>query len=454
VCNRSRLKKYKHGTKCNMCHHSTLKVQPGLSPAAPSTPVAFPALLAPPIASLLSAPATPSHSSLSALLSNLPTQQNEERKEGGKESGRKRKYHTLSNDGRAAVVHLRDAGASWQQVTALMGVPRSTAHSIVKVQKEEGRSHKRHKGGNHTPVISDDVKRCITALQDADSSLTLRDIHALLDETFFGRAPSLNTIWRVEKEAGFTTKQQSTHAAPRNTLITKERRREWCISVGRSLTPDGSVFIDETPFSFCITRTRGRSRRGQPAITTAPQIRGKNHSVIAAISPSYGLLYYEIKVTEPDEEFISKRKGSKKKKTGPRGVTREVFRNFLINLFSRPPFTDSASSASPSSSVPVSSTSLTLVMDNCRIHLGDINDTIFQTGHIQQLMPAWSPALNPIEYIFSKWKLAYRAHHADSESAVDEAIRASANTITPADCLHCFKHTQSLYANAVAMEDL
>jgi hypothetical protein len=165
------------------------------------------------------------------------------------------------------------------------------------------------------------MKRCITALQDADSSLTLRDIHALLDETFFGRAPSLNTIWRVEKEAGFTTKQQSTYAAPRNTLITKERRREWCISVGPSLTPEGSVFIDETPFSFCITRTRGRSRRGQPAITTTPQIRGKNHSVIAAISPSFGLLYYEIKLTKPDEEFISKRKGSKKKKTGPRGVT-------------------------------------------------------------------------------------------------------------------------------------
>ena len=214
------------------------------------------------------------------------------------------------------------------------------------------------------------------------------------------------------------------------------------------------MLIDETPFSFCIVRTRGRSRKGKPAIAVTPQIRGKNHSVIAAISPAYGLIHYEIKVTEPDEEFISKRKGSKKKKTGPKGVTRDVFRTFLINLFSHSPFSSPAAASSSASSIPVSSSPLTLVMDNCRIHLGDIGDTIFQTGHTQQLMPAWSPALNPIEYVFSKWKLAYRAHHADSEGAVNEAIRASARSITPTDCLHCFQHTQSLYAKAVAMEDI
>lgn len=182
-------------------------------------------------------------------------------------------------------------------------------------------------------------------------------------------------------------------------------------------------------------------------------------TVIAAISPTYGLIYYEIKVTEQEEVFISRRKGSKKKKTGPKGVNREVFRSFLINLFARPPFATSPSSSSSSSfdslsSIPVPSTPLTLLFDNVRMHLGDIADTIFQTGHVQQLLPAWSPALNPIEYVFSKWKLAYRALHAESEAAVDEAIRQAATTITPINCLHYFKHTQSLYAKCVDMYDL
>lgn len=77
---------------------------------------------------------------------------------------------------------------------------------------------------------------------------------------------------------------------------------------------NNSIFIDESPFNFCITPTQGRSLKGQPAIVQTPQIKGKNHIVIAAISPQLGLIYYEIKITEPDEEFISKRKGSKKTK--------------------------------------------------------------------------------------------------------------------------------------------
>ena len=69
-------------------------------------------------------------------------------------------------------------------------------------------------------------------------------------------------------------------------------------------------------------------------------------------------------------------------------------------------------------------------------------------------MPPWSPALNPIEYVFSKWKLNYRARQAESECAVDEAIHESAKSIKPADCLNYFQHTQSLYVKALNMEDM
>lgn len=210
-----------------------------------------------------------------------------------------------------------------------------------------------------------------------------------------------------------------------------------------TLTAENAIFIDETPFSFCILRHRGRSRKGVPAVGIVPAIRGQNHSVIAAISPRHGLTHYQIKVSEREEEFISKRKGSKKQKqkTAPRGVTRDVFRSFVMELLRKPLFSRS-------------SQSFDLVCDNARIHLGDIEEVIFQTGHTQLLLHPYSPELNPIEYAFSKWKMAYRVQFPATDEAVDDAIRVSAASITPTDCEHYFQHTRALYSSALAKEDL
>ena len=352
---------------------------------------------------------------------------------------RKRAYHTLTDQAHEHIVGWHLIGLSDSQIAKITGEIRTTIHSIVKQFDESGQIHKKQKTGNHNHVYSNEVKQLIIDLQATDNTLRLIDIQQALDLVTIGKTPSLMTIWRVLQAAGFTTKQLELHAAPRNTHFMKEKRKEWCERVGKELNPNTTIFIDETPFSFCITRRRGRSIKGTPAITTTPQIRGKNHSVIAAISPVSGLLYFEIKVTEPDSVFIRKR-SSKKKKTGPKGVTRDVFRTFLINLFHHLP---------PSSDSP-----FTFLFDNAQIHLGDIKDLIFQTGYQQQLLPPWSPALNPIEYAFSKWKLAYRTMHVATEGEVDQAIIETATSITPTDCMNWFKHTQTLYAKCAVLEDI
>jgi transposase len=353
---------------------------------------------------------------------------------------RKRKHTEYNDETRATVVRMKARGDSWSKIKQATTVPRSSAQSIVAVATTEGRTAKNQKGGNKKAVIAEPVKQLIIDLQAADNSLTLQSIANLLDCIFPAGSPSLNTIWRILQAAGFTTKRLSPSASSRTTIKTKEKRKEWVESVGRTLSADRAIFIDESPFSFTYIRSTGRSKKGERAVATVPQIRGRNHSVIAAISPSHGLLYFEIKTTEQDWEFVRK-KSSKKKKTGPKGVTREVFRSFLINLLSLPLF---SSSSSP----------FTLLFDNARIHKGNIDETIFQVGQEQQFLPAWSPELNPIEYVFSKWKLAFRAHQPDSEEAVDEAIQAAAKSITAEDCMNCFKHTQSLYEKAVNLEDL
>lgn len=351
----------------------------------------------------------------------------------------KRSYHAHSDDVRASVLRLRAEGASWQRIEDVTAVAESTARRWVAQHAAEGQVSKKPRGGSHHAVYPPALRAQATAAQDQDAALRLQDLKQPLQLPVDSPSPSLSTIWRWLHEAGFTTKNMQQYATQRSSDATKQKRRAWVQEVGAALTADTAGFIDESPFSMTLMRGRGRSRKGVPALGVVPAIRGKNHSVIAAISPSAGLLHFTIHVTQPEEEFVSKR-SSKKKKTGPKGVTRDIFRSFVIDLLALPFFS--------------AGVTRTLLSDNARIHKGDITDVIFSAGHTPHFLPPWSPELNPIEYAFSKWKLAYRVHYPPTEEAVDPAIRASAASITPADCMHYFEHTRKLYAACEALEDL
>jgi transposase len=294
------------------------------------------------------------------------------------------------------------------------------------------------------------VKNIICATQDADHSLRLSDVATAVKKKK-QPVPSLSAVCRILQKHTFTTKQLYQIPEARNSDKVKQKRKEWVEEIGPTLNAENTTFIDESPFSFCITRSRGRSRRGKKAVVIIPQIKGKNHTVIAAISPLYGLIHYEIKVAEPEYEFLSKRKGSKKKKIKRQGVTRDIFRQFLLNLLELPMFHSPSSSSSSSSSAPQK---YTLVYDNAKIHKGDIDEVIFSSGHTPQPLCAWSPALNPIEYVFSKWKIMFRSLPHSSDSLVDRAIAQAARKITSSDCMHYFEHTKSLYKKCLALEDL
>jgi transposase len=352
---------------------------------------------------------------------------------------RKRKYAAHSDDVRALVLRMRERGDSWARIEQETHVAHTTARHWVQLQQAESRAVKKPRGGSHHAVYSAAVREHVASVQEHDAALRISDL-AQSAQRVFHTTPSRSTLHRMLHAADFTTKRMQPYANQRNTPETKEKRKRWVQQEAHKLTADNAVFIDETPFSMTLMRGRGRSRKGQPALGVVPAIRGKNHSVIAAISPARGLLHYAIKVTEPEEEFISKR-SNKKKKGKPVGVNRDVVRSFLVALFATPAFT-------------AARTPFLLVFDNARIHKGDIADAIFQAGHEQLFLPPWSPELNPIEYAFSKWKLAYRALYPASEDAVDPAIRQSSACLTPADCLHYFQHTQSLYPACAAMEDL
>jgi len=371
----------------------------------------------------------------------------------------KRKQESRSDETRLRVALLRSEGHTYKEIATATQLPEGTIKTIIRTAQLTGTTHKKHKGGNHKAVWGDDVRKLVCDMQAAVPAARLLDLQHAVDICLPVTPPCVNTIWRMLQTADFTTKKLYPIPEARNSDRVKQERKEWVESVADSLTADNTVFIDESPFSFTITRTRGRSKKGTQAVSNVPAVRGKNHTLIAALSPAHGLLHWSVHVTQPSEEFISRRKGSKKKKTGPKGVTRDIFRSFILTLLDLPLFHSandsiSAPTAAAASAPAASPQQFKLVMDNARIHKGDITDVIFSTGHVSQPLPPYSPALNPIEYAFSKMKLAFRTFSHETEEEVDQAIKQAAATITPTDSMHWFQHTQSLYSKCVDLEGL
>jgi DNA-directed RNA polymerase specialized sigma24 family protein len=83
----------------------------------------------------------------------------------------KRAQHTLTDETHERIVELHLLGLSISQIATSAGLPPSTVHTNVTLYKQTSQVHKKHKGGNHTSIISDAVKRLVADLEDADHTL-------------------------------------------------------------------------------------------------------------------------------------------------------------------------------------------------------------------------------------------------------------------------------------------
>ncbi|MFN0195021.1 MAG: transposase [Aestuariivirga sp.] len=76
-----------------------------------------------------------------------------------------------------------------------------------------------------------------------------------------------------------------------------------------------------------------------------------------------------------------------------------------------------------------------VVMDNLGSHkVRTIKDAIAATGARLVFLPAYSPDLNPIEQIFSKFKCVLRRAMGRTVRAVENAIAEVIPTISPTEC--------------------
>jgi transposase len=163
------------------------------------------------------------------------------------------------------------------------------------------------------------------------------------------------------------------------------------------------VFVDESGFHTSMTRLYARAPRGKRAYGKVPRNRGKNTTLIAAITLEGGM----------GESMAIE------------GATdAEVFEAYVEHFLA-----------------PSLKEGQVVVLDRLGAHRTQRVTELIEAREAQLLfLPSYSPDLNPIEEAFSKIKGMVRKIGARTREALVEAIGRALATTTPEDAAGWFAH--------------
>jgi transposase len=192
-------------------------------------------------------------------------------------------------------------------------------------------------------------------------------------------------------------KKKSIRAQERNAA----KRAAWHEQT-RGIDPARFVWIDETGSHLGMTRRYSRAPRGQRAYGTAPSSRGKNRTLITALTLEGigpGLLLDE-------------------------AIDSVTFDGYVLHQLA-----------------PTLTPGQIVVADNLTVHYSErARAAIEARGAHLWYLPPYSPDLNPIEEAFSKVKTFLPSTQPRTLEQHSTAIWAALRTITPQDAAGWFAH--------------
>jgi transposase len=182
--------------------------------------------------------------------------------------------------------------------------------------------------------------------------------------------------------------------------VQKLRTEYWAKLCG--VKAEDLVFIDEAGVNLAMVRLYARALRGQRARGSRPQKRGKNVSIIGAITLKNMLAFFNV-LGSVD------------------GIT---FEAFIVRKL-----------------VPKLWKGAVVIMDNCSIHQRKtIEKALKKVGARLIYLSPYSPEFSPIENLWSKVKTLLRTLGARTYRALDEALEQAYQQVTEQDLCHWFTH--------------
>ena len=164
----------------------------------------------------------------------------------------------------------------------------------------------------------------------------------------------------------------------------------------------GRVFADESGSNKALAPRYGYAPKGERSHGRVPRNRGRNTSILAAMSAEglVGTMTVE-------------------------GATNtEVFLTYLDQVL-----------------CPALRPGQIVILDNLSVHKNDaLKEKIEACGCRLVFLPAYSPDFNPIEHAFAKLKASLRQARARTQDTLEAAIAAGLATVTAKDARGWFKH--------------
>ncbi len=154
-----------------------------------------------------------------------------------------------------------------------------------------------------------------------------------------------------------------------------------------------------------MTRLRSRAPKGERAYGKVPRNRGKNQTLIAAITLDGAM----------DQRAAVTIEGA---------TDAPVFEGYVEHFLG-----------------PTLAEGQVVVMDKLGAHRTEkVRELIEARGAQLVFLPSYSPDLNPIEEAFSKIKTILRKARARTREALIEAMAEALRAVTPEDAMGWFKH--------------
>ncbi|NEP51267.1 MAG: IS630 family transposase [Moorea sp. SIO3C2] len=280
------------------------------------------------------------------------------------------------------------------------GVAKSFIQKLLKQHRETGDIKPQRQGGSPPRKLRVEQLIDLVEIIETTNDATLVELCDLLEKKTHIRV-SRATMGRLVKQLDYTFKKKSLYAAEKEAEIVQKKRLKFWSEV-RDIRAEDLIFIDESGVNLAMVRMYARSLKGKRARGKKPLKRGKNISVIGALSLEKIIGYSSIYGA----------------------VNRVIFEAFIANQV-----------------VPNLWENACVIMDNAKIHEGEmVRELIEQVGAKLIYLPPYSPEFSPIENFWSKVKAILKKIKARTYKELIEGIADAILKVTKEDIRNWFTH--------------
>ena len=328
-----------------------------------------------------------------------------------------RKNNTVSDNDRERVIAAYESQKSSSEISQILDINRTTVIEIIKKYLSTGIIHAQRRGSLPSSKLSMEQKLVIKSWVDADCALSLKTLaDKVMDE--FSISVSKSTINRILDNFNYSLKKIHLLPERRNATDNIQVRKEYALqfsALPSIYSEDQIVFIDEVGFNVSMRTSRGRS----PAVTVVPCIRSRNISICCAMNRN-GIIYFKV---------------------NNRAFNGENFIDYINEL--KPKLQEAGI------------LNAKLIMDNVRFHrMANVQTVIAEHGLTAMYLPPYSPFLNPIENMFSKWKEITKRSNPRNEDELMSAIFNGSELVTSEDCAGYFRNMWSYIPRCLNEEEI